>query len=154
MGTTHFLPTAGQVAVCETCSARLARDNSGRVCSPCRRSELEALARRAALVTRDPAGAGRAFDDAGLGGVAGHLACGIEDALDVVVMLGLLPAAYRRRLPVLRELVRLDRASHIAAAEALGLSRWTVATYRRDLGLDRSAPMRHRRPERSAAAIA
>jgi len=154
MGTMHHLPIGDRPAVCESCSARLARDNSGRVCSPCRRSELESMARRAALVTSDPVGVGHAFEATGLGGVAGHLGCSIEDALDVVVMLGLLPAAYRRRLPVLRQLVLLDGASHIAAAEALGLSRWTVATYRRDLGLDRSGPARQRRPDRNAAAIA
>jgi hypothetical protein len=140
------------IARCGTCSARLARDNSGTTCSPCRRSEIESMARRSALVTRDPDGARLAFADAGLGGVAAQLRCTAEEALDVVVMLNLLPPAYRRRVPLLRQLVALERASHIAAAEALGLSRWTVATYRRDLGLDRTAS--YSKPDRSAAAIA
>jgi hypothetical protein len=37
---------------------------------------------------------------------------------------------------VLHRLLELHRLSHIAAAETLGLSRWTVATYRKDLGID------------------
>ncbi|MGD9701848.1 MAG: hypothetical protein AB7Q42_18620 [Acidimicrobiia bacterium] len=138
---------------CNSCSARLARDNHGTVCSPCRRGQIEAMAKRAALATRDADGARRAFSAGGLRGVASHLLCSADEALEVVVMLGLLPAAYRRRVEILRRLVALDRASHVAAAEALGLSRWTVATYRRDLGLDQTAAA-YSRPERSAAAIA
>ena len=89
----------------------------------------------------------------GLHGVAAQLQCTADEAIDVVVMLGLLPPAYRRRIEVLRRLVALDRVSHVAAAEALGLSRWTVATYRHDLGLDLVAAP-YSRPERSAAATA
>jgi len=138
---------------CVSCAALLARDNNATVCSPCRRGQIEAMARRAALVTLDPDGARRAFDARGLHGVAAQLRCTAHEAIDVVVMLGLLPSAYRRRTEVLGRLVTLDRASHVAAAEALGLSRWTVATYRRDLGIDRTARA-HSKPERRAAATA
>ena len=140
-------------ARCESCAALLARDNHATVCSPCRRGQIEAMARRAALVTRDPDGARRAFATRGVHGVAAQLRCTAHEAIDVVVMLGLLPPAYRRRIEVLRRLVALDRASHVAAADALGLSRWTIATYRRDLGIDQPAGA-HSKPERSAAATA
>jgi hypothetical protein len=138
---------------CESCAALLARDNHGTQCSPCRRGQIEAMARRASLVTRDPGGARRAFEGSGLHGVAAQLRCTADEAIDVVAMLGLLPPAYLRRIDVLRRLVALDRVSHVAAAVALGLSRWTVATYRRDLGIDRVAAA-YSTPERSAAATA
>lgn len=138
---------------CRSCSARLARDNAGSVCSPCRRAEIERLARRAALVTHDPDGVRQVFDADGLRGVTAFLACSADDALDVLLALGLLPAAYRRRLDTIRRLVEMDGLSHIAAGDALGISRWTVATYRRDLGLDR-APGRYSRPARRAVATA
>ena len=145
---------------CESCAARLARDNHGTQCSPCRRGEIETMARRASLVTRDPGGARRAFAGRGLHGVAAQLRCSADEAIDVVAMLGLLPPTYRRRMDVLRRLVALDQVSHVAAAEALGLSRWTVATYRRDLGLDvghddrTAARAAYSGPERSATATA
>ena len=140
---------------CESCAALLARDNHGTQCSPCRRGQIESMARRASLVTRDPVGARQAFAGRGLHGVAAQLRCTADEAIDVVAMLGLLPPAYRRRIDILRQLVALDRVSHVAAAEALGLSRWTVATYRRDLGLDQTASaVDYSRPERSAAATA
>ena len=138
---------------CESCTALLARDNRGTQCSPCRRGQIEAMARRAALVTRDPGGARQAFAVRGLHGVAAQLRCTADEAIDVVAMLGLLPPAYRRRIELLRRLVALDRVSHVAAAQALGLSRWTVATYRRDLGIDHVAAG-YSRPERSAVATA
>ena len=138
---------------CESCAALLARDNHGPQCSPCRRGQIEVMARRASLVTRDPDGARRAFAGRGLHGVAAQLRCSADEAIDVVAMLGLLPPAYRRRVDVLRRLVALDRVSHVAAAVELGLSRWTVATYRRDLGIDKVAAA-YSRPERSAAATA
>ena len=142
-----------QRARCESCVALLARDNHGTQCSPCRRGQIEAMATRASLITRDPGGARRAFAGRGLHGVAAQLRCTADEAIDVVAMLGLLPPAYRRRIEVLRRLVALDRVSHVAAAEALGLSRWTVATYRRDLGIGQVAAA-YSRPERSAAATA
>lgn len=140
-------------ARCGSCAALLARDNHDTQCSPCQRRQIEAMARRASLVTRDPGGARRAFALRGLHGVAAQLRCTADEAIDVVAMLGLLPPAYRRRIELLRRLVALDRVSHVAAAEALGLSRWTVATYRRNLGIEH-VPAGYSRPERSAVATA
>ena len=132
------------VRSCSSCTARLARDNPGEVCSPCHRADIERLARRAALITLDPSGVRDAFRRDGFHGVSCVLRCSGEEALDVLLALGVVPAAYRRRLPVIRRLVGMDGMSHVAAAEALGISRWTVATYRRDLGLDRTGGQRSR----------
>ena len=71
-------------------------------------------------------------------GVAKHLDCTLEDALDVLLSAQLLPFASSRRRQVLRRLVGLEGSTHIAAGETLGISRWTVATYRRQLGLARA----------------
>jgi hypothetical protein len=129
---------------CSRCGATLATDNHSARCSPCVRSELEHAARRAALATRDTAGVRRNFEESGLPGVALHLGCSLVDALDVVLTSGLLPAGYRRRGDVLRRLVELGDVAHVSAADTLGLSRWTVATYRRDLGLERTSSSRTR----------
>jgi hypothetical protein len=131
--------TMNQIAViCSTCGARLARDNDDAVCSPCRRSSIEAAARRAGLIVRDAPGARLAFDRGGLLGVAAHLECTSEEALDVLFSLGLLPLTSHRRRPLLHRLIGMESLSHVAAAEALEISRWTVASYRRQLGLDRT----------------
>jgi hypothetical protein len=67
------------------------------------------------------------------------LGCSTADALDVALVARLVPAAHRRRAPLLVRLLELGPVPHVVAADALGLSRWTVATYRRDLGIpDRS----------------
>lgn len=111
------------------------------------------MARRAALITVDPPGVRRSFAAEGFAGVLNHLRCSRDDTLEVLLALGLVPAAYRRRLDLARELVALDGLSHVAAAGLLGVSRWTVATYRRELGLDR-ANRGQRRSARTAAATA
>jgi hypothetical protein len=135
------IPTSLSV-VCSTCGARLARDNDDDVCSPCRRSSIESAARRAGLIVRDAPGARLAFNSAGLEGVAAHLRCTRGEALDVLFSLGLLPLTSHRRRPLLRRLIDMESDSHVAAADALGISRWTVASYRRQLGID----TRHHQP--------
>jgi hypothetical protein len=125
--------------LCSSCGGRLARDNTGTICSPCRRTQIETSAQRGALITRDRPRIKQAFESEGLYGVAQHLDCSPADALDVVLNAQLLPFVSARRLLVLRRLVGLTGSSHIAAGEELGISRWTVATYRRQLGIDRGA---------------
>lgn len=128
--------TATLIAViCATCGARMARDNDDDVCSPCRRSSIEAAARRAGLLVRDAPGARSAFDSEGLLGVARHLDCTPDDALDVLFGLGMMPVSAYRRSAMLRRLVAMDSLSHVAVADALSISRWTVASYRRQLGI-------------------
>jgi hypothetical protein len=125
--------------LCSSCGGRLARDNTGTVCSPCRRTHIETSAQRGALVSRDRPRIKEVFESSGLHGVARHLDCTAEDALDVVLNAQLLPFVSARRRLVMRRLVGLPNSTHIAAGEALGVSRWTVATYRRQLGTDRAA---------------
>ena len=83
--------------LCSSCGARLARDNTATICSPCRRTLIENAAHLGALSDRDTAAVKAAFDCLGLNGM-----------------------------------------SHVAAATALNISRWTIATYRRQLGTERS----------------
>ena len=125
--------------LCSSCGGRLARDNTGTVCSPCRRTHIETSAQRSALVGNDRLRIKAVFESSGLLGVARQLGCTAEDALDVVLNSQLLPFVSARRRLVLRKLVGLTNATHIAAGRALGVSRWTVATYRRQLGIERAA---------------
>ena len=124
--------------LCSSCGGRLARDNTGTVCSPCKRTYIEVTAHQGALLARDNSRIREVFESAGLYGVAEHLDCSPEDAIDVLLSSQLLPFVSPRRRLVLRRLVGLGDRSHIAAGEALNISRWTIATYRRQLGIDRS----------------
>jgi hypothetical protein len=130
---------AAAVAVlCSSCGARLARDNTDTICSPCRRTLIQNAARLGSLSARDVAAVKAAFDSRGIYGVARHLGCSPEDALDVLINVQLLPFVSARRRQLLRQLVGLNDMPHVAAATALNVSRWTVATYRRQLGTERT----------------
>ena len=130
---------AATVAVlCSSCGARLARDNTDTICSPCRRTLIESAAHLGALSARDVAAVETAFNSLGIFGVARHLGCSPEDALDVLINAQLLPFVSARRRRLLRQLIGLNHLSHVAAATALNISRWTIATYRRQLGTERS----------------
>jgi hypothetical protein len=124
--------------VCSSCGGRLARDNTSTICSPCRRTRIENVAHLSALSARDVAPIKASFDSLGIYGVARHLGCRPEDALDVLVNAQLLPFVSARHRLLLRQLIGLDGMSHVAAAKALNISRWTVATYRRQLGAERT----------------
>lgn len=133
------------VVLCSSCGGRLARDNTAKVCSPCRRTHIELSAHHGSAIARDGARIKAAFDAGGLYGVAEQLDCSPEDALDVLVNSQLLPFVSPRRRLLLRQLVCLGDRSHVAAGEALHISRWTVATYRRQLGIERAPTMSSRR---------
>jgi hypothetical protein len=124
---------------CGRCRAILARDNTGERCSPCWQAEL--LAQRGPVLRRpgDETRLRRAFGEGGVRAVARELGRSEPEALDLVLAHGLIPARQRSRVGALRALQGLEHLSHIRAAEALGLSRWTVATYRSLLGHDRHA---------------
>ncbi len=128
--------------LCSSCGGRLARDNTAKVCSPCLRTHIEMTAHQGAMLARDSSQIKSIFESAGLYGVAEHLDCTPEDAVDVLLSSQLVPFVSPRRRLVLRRLVGLGDRSHIAAGEALNISRWTIATYRRQLGIDRSSPSR------------
>lgn len=131
------MPTTTVAVRCCSCGARLARDHRDTVCSPCRRGDIESSARRGAAIARDRERIKANFSREGLNGVATQLDCTNAEALDVVLVAQLLPAMSVRRQALLRQLVALGDVSHVAAADLLGISRWTVATYRGQLGLDK-----------------
>lgn len=125
------------VMVCTSCGARLAHDHADTICSPCRRSLIENAAHREALFARDSALIRRIFESSGVYAVAERLDCAPAEALDVLIRLRVLVTSPRQR-GLLRQLVELRGSSHVEAARALNISRWTVATYRRQLGIDRA----------------
>jgi hypothetical protein len=128
-------------ALCTTCGARLAHDHLDTICSPCRRTEIESSARRGAMLVRESARIAAVFEALGLYGVAEQFDLTPAEALDVLFSSALLPSVSPRRRLLLRQLVDLRDHSHVAAAEELHISRWTVATYRQLLGIERdSAP--------------
>lgn len=131
-------PPEAPGVLCSTCGGRLARDNTGTICSPCRRTHIELTAHRSSVIARDQARIKAAFDSSGLYGVARILDCSPEEALDVLLGSELVPFASPRRRLLLRQLVGLHDRSHVAAGDALNVSRWTIATYRRQLGIDRT----------------
>src|SRR5215213_10471208 len=110
---------------CVRCHAFLARDNSGERCSPCWQAEL--VSRAAPLLSRpgDEAALRAAFSSGGVRAVARALGRSDADALELVLAHGLIPARMRSRADALRALLELDHLSHVGAARALGLSRWT-----------------------------
>lgn len=140
-----MLATATRM-LCSSCGGWLARDQTDTICSPCRRASIEHSAFRESRLARDHSAIKTAFEAAGLYGVADHLGCTPEDAMDVLVSSRLFPFISERRLALLHQLVSLRDSSHVAVAEALHISRWTVATYRHQLGIDRVPARRNCRP--------
>jgi DNA-binding CsgD family transcriptional regulator len=98
---------------------------------------IEQSANRHVLIARDRRGIEAAFSSGGLYAVADRLKCTPEEALDVLINARLVPYVSERRRVVLRQVVSQQHCSHVAVAEALDISRWTVATYRHQLGIDR-----------------
>ena len=131
------------LVLCSSCGSRLARDHEDTICSPCRRANIEHSASREARIARDHSGIKAAFAAAGLYGVADHLGSTPEDALDVLISSRLFPFISERRRMLLHQLVSLRDSSHVAVAEELRISRWTVATYRHQLGIDRVPASMH-----------
>ncbi len=128
--------------LCASCGTRLAHDHLDTICSPCRRTEIERSARRSAVPAGDSSLIKAAFETSGLYGVAEQLQCSPGEALDVVLAARLVPVTPARRRQLLQQLVAMRGYSHVAAAEALNISRWTVATYRSQLGIERNPAAR------------
>lgn len=139
---------AATVLHCQSCGARLARDNRGTICSPCRRTEIERAAHNGFVAANEHLRIKAVFDSAGLYGVADQLDCDPEDALELLLNAQLLPFISSSRRALLHQLVALRDLSHVDAAETLSISRWTVATYRSQLGIERHPSSCARRVER------
>jgi hypothetical protein len=142
------IATTGTVTLCVSCGARLARDHGGTICSPCLRSQIERAAHRGSVAAREQARIKAVFNSSGLYGVADHLGCDPQDALEVLLNARLLPFVNATRRELLRQLVELRDLSHVDAAAALNISRWTVATYRGQLGIYRHSSSCARRTYR------
>ena len=132
-----MIPTGSTALHCQSCGTQLARDNRGTICSPCRRTEIERLAHSGFVAAKERSRIKATFDNAGLYGVADQLGCDPGDALELLLNAQVLPFVSARRRAVLHQLVALRHLSHVDAAEALNVSRWTVATYRSQLGIER-----------------
>ena len=126
------------IDLCNSCGRQIAHDHTDTICSPCRRTTIEASAHRQSLLTRNRPDVKAAFDSGGLYSVAEYLHSSPSDALDAMINSRLLPFFSGRRRALLRRLVSMGDSSHVAVAEALDISRWTVATYRHQLGIDRA----------------
>jgi hypothetical protein len=131
--------------LCASCGRQIARVHADTVCSPCRRTIIESTAEHQALLARDRSGIKTAFDSTGLNGVAKYLGTTPTEALDALFSSRLLPFVSERRRMLLHRLVGLSGSSHVAVAEALHISRWTVAAYRHQLGIDRAPASIHGR---------
>ena len=126
------------VVRCASCGARLARDHADTICSPCRRTEIERSAQLGYLVARDETVIKATFEVSGLYGVAERLGCTPAEAVDALIAARVVPWVAPRRRRLLHDLAALRECSHVTAAEKLRISRWTVATYRTQLGIGRS----------------
>ncbi|HEY7628262.1 MAG TPA: hypothetical protein VH761_14395 [Ilumatobacteraceae bacterium] len=104
---------------------------------------IEHAAEREALVARAGSKIKSVFDASGLYGVAESLGVTPVEALDVLIRSRFVPFVSERRRALLRQLVMLGGSSHVAAAKTLNISRWTVAAYRNQLGIDRSPQLTH-----------
>ncbi|MPY92650.1 MAG: hypothetical protein GEV08_06145 [Acidimicrobiia bacterium] len=131
---------AEPIRPCPRCGGHLAWDNAGPLCSPCWRSGLRRSASRALRAAGERGQVAAAFVEGGVPAVAEALLCPLGEALDLVLLQGLVPSSYRRRYRVLLRLLALGPVPHTVAADLLGLSRWTVATYRQVLGVALPAP--------------
>lgn len=132
-----MIAATATITRCVSCGARLARDHGGTICSPCRRTQIESAAHCGSVAARQRSQLKAAFDNSGLYGVADRMRCEPGDALELVLNAQLLPFVSAQRRSLLHQLVELRDLSHVDAAEALNISRWTVATYRSQLGIDR-----------------
>lgn len=85
------------------------------------------------------------FRQGGIFALAEELNSTPEDAIDVAIREGMLPRRWKSSRGKLCELLALDGLKHVDAATKLGVSRWTVATWRDQLGIQAK---RKRRPNR------
>ena len=119
---------------CDRCSCRLARDNDDIVCSPCRRHLV--IESHVAIASVGPSlDEQQQFADDGVRGIAEARNVSLEDAVSLALAEGLLPKRWRAAETRLRQLAGLEGLTHVEAAEIIGVSRWTIATWRDGLGL-------------------
>ncbi|HLG91801.1 MAG TPA: hypothetical protein VKY15_02335 [Acidimicrobiales bacterium] len=116
---------------CSECNCVLARDNRDTMCWPCRRQRALAAQEASALMLRRR----EAFEHGRIPALAEMMGVDTAEAIRYAVESGILPRRWRSQIDCLIRLSEMPEASHVHAAQALGVSRWTVADWRRQLGL-------------------
>jgi predicted alpha/beta-fold hydrolase len=146
------MTTFAPPVVCARCSCRLARDNSEKFCSPCagrigRERWLTPGGSVLPLLTASD------LEVHGIKGLMERHGTTAEVLVPALMQSGVLPRQIRRYEPLVIRLVGLHGLSHSAAARNLRVTRWTVAAWRKRLGLDeRGDGVVGRSPEKGTAA--
>ncbi len=122
---------SGQTRRCSECRCNLARDNRDTMCWSCRRRRAVSAQDACAADLRRRA----AFEVGRVSGLAIEMGCGYAEAIEYAVAEGMLPSRWKEHVDALVHLADMPGWSHVEAAEALGVSRWTVANWRRQMGL-------------------
>ena len=138
-------PTAARE--CPRCGCRIARDNHDSHCSPCRFALTLEEHRELVLDDEPIQEHADAFAAGGVYGLAEAADCSAEEAISLAIRAGLVPRRWRSSEEKLRQLVHFEGIRHVEVADRLGVSRWTIATWRDGLGLQRK---RRRSPSASA----
>ena len=121
---------------CDLCACRLAGDNAGTRCSPCdsaRRYAPEAAAPATAIGLRALT---RTWPD-GFDAFRRASGLDVDGAAELAVSIGLAPGGSLLSAARLAELARSREIPTTELAARWGVSRWTVATWRRSVGLER-----------------
>jgi hypothetical protein len=118
---------------CTRCRCVLAHDNRGVNCTPCARH----LGREALLREADAEGGEPRYDVLGRASSEGTSP---EAVLVADLHLGRLPKRWRAKEDLLVAVVRHRHEPPNVAAANLGVSRWTIATWRSRLLLDGASP--------------
>jgi len=121
--------------VCARCSCRLARDNTERFCSPC----AGRLGRERWMTPGGSTQLSITTEDLGALGIVGLMdrhCTTAEVLIPAMLSTGVLPRQIRRYEALVIRLVEMEGLSHSAAARKLRVTRWTVAAWRKRLGLD------------------
>ncbi|MGH9205546.1 MAG: hypothetical protein ACRD1G_03150 [Acidimicrobiales bacterium] len=117
---------------CSECHCNLARDNRDTMCWPCRRRQAISAQEASAVDLRRQ----EAFEQGRVPALAHELDSDNAEAIRYAVEEGILPRRWRSHLEDLIRLAEMPGASHVDAAEAIGVSRWTIANWRRQMGLE------------------
>ncbi len=121
--------------VCARCSCRLARDNTEQFCSPC----AARIGRERWLTSDGTPAISISPEDLATHGITGLVALHSTTAdvlISSMLATGVLPRQIRRYEDLVIRLVGMENLSHSAAARKLRVTRWTVAAWRKRLGLD------------------
>jgi hypothetical protein len=120
--------------MCSQCSCVLAADNDGATCSPC--SAISGR-QRWIVMSQNPSLTISAEDLATFGIYELILRNGTSTSAMISHLLnsGILPARLRRYEKLIVRLIDMPNTSHSSAARKLRVTRWTVAAWRKRLGL-------------------